>query len=60
VSPFQCLKVVAVELEEMAVARQRLAKHDAAESDAIEELLNAVFSVRSIEYQILRMLGKGK
>jgi hypothetical protein len=46
--PFQCRKAGRVELEKMAVARQRLAKQEAAETHAVEELLDAVFSMRSI------------
>jgi hypothetical protein len=47
-----------VEREESAVARQRLRKHFAGATkthEAIKELLNALFSMRSMPYQIFNM-----
>jgi hypothetical protein len=51
------MKAGIVEPKELAVARQRLDKHVPATTNtqATIELLDAVFSVRSVSYQILNV-----
>jgi hypothetical protein len=52
-----------LEPEETATERQRLGKHFPLAKNThttLEELLYAVFSIRSMSYQIIDMLVKGK
>jgi hypothetical protein len=57
VCPSERLKAGMVEPEDTAVARQRLGKHVPATTNTHEtdELLDAVFSMRFVSYQILNM-----
>jgi hypothetical protein len=52
------LKAGIAELEEMAVPKQSLGKHDYSTTNihaTIEELLSAVSPMRSVSYQILNL-----
>jgi hypothetical protein len=56
--PPQLVKAGIVEPEETVVARQRLGNHFPAATNThatVEELMDVVFSMRSVSYQILNM-----